>query len=116
MCSDGMFRSNMEAQKVAMIIAGDVSTIRSIGPQLDNWFELVPPYLLFVRPCATLTQLREVVKVMFPCLTSYVVDIFCSHLYYCFSTLNSCSSHLRCESGPGKFVYIEDHPIIIILG
>uniref|UniRef100_A0A158Q8C9 Nuclear pore complex protein Nup85 n=1 Tax=Elaeophora elaphi TaxID=1147741 RepID=A0A158Q8C9_9BILA len=62
MCTSGVFRTNAEAEKVAMIIAGDIPTITSVSAQLDNWFELVPPYLLFVRPCATLPQLRDAVK------------------------------------------------------
>ncbi|KAL3993689.1 Nup85 Nucleoporin family protein [Acanthocheilonema viteae] len=62
MCTSGLFRTNAEAEKVAMIIAGDISTITSVSVQLDNWFELVPPYLLFVQPGATLPQLRDVVK------------------------------------------------------
>lgn len=63
MCTSGLFRTNAEAEKVAMIIAGDIPTITSVSAQLDNWFELVPPYLLFVRPCATLPQLKDAVKV-----------------------------------------------------
>uniref|UniRef100_A0A1I7VEG4 Nuclear pore complex protein Nup85 n=2 Tax=Loa loa TaxID=7209 RepID=A0A1I7VEG4_LOALO len=62
MCTSGFFRTNADAEKVAMIVAGDISTITSVSAQLDNWFELVPPYLLFVRPCATLPQLKDVVK------------------------------------------------------
>lgn len=62
LCSSGIFQSNLEAQKVALIVAGDIPTIRSVALLLDNWFELVPPYLLFVRPRATLPQLRDAVK------------------------------------------------------
>lgn len=69
MCASGHFRTNAEAEKVAMIVAGDIPTITLVSAQLDNWFELVPPYLLFVRPCATLPQLRDVVKV-------YEIQIF----------------------------------------
>lgn len=63
MCTRGLFRTNAEAEKVAMIIAGDIPTITLVSAQLDNWFELVPPYLLFIRPCATLPQLKDAVKV-----------------------------------------------------
>ncbi|VDM07935.1 unnamed protein product [Wuchereria bancrofti] len=62
MCVRGLFRTNAEAEMVAMIIAGDIPTITSVSAQLDNWFELVPPYLLFIRPCATLPQLKDAVK------------------------------------------------------
>ncbi|VIO92891.1 Uncharacterized protein BM_BM5485 [Brugia malayi] len=62
MCTRGLFRTNAEAEKVAMIIAGDIPTITLVSAQLDNWFELVPPYLLFIRPCATLPQLKDAVK------------------------------------------------------
>ncbi|OZC07509.1 Nup85 Nucleoporin [Onchocerca flexuosa] len=62
MCTSGFFQSNTEAEKIAMIIAGDIPTIVSVSAQLDNWFELVPSYLLFVQPCATLSQLKDVVK------------------------------------------------------
>ncbi|KAM3720445.1 Nuclear pore complex protein [Dirofilaria immitis] len=62
MCINGVFETNAEAEKVAMIIAGDIPTITSVSAQLDNWFELVPSYLLFVQPCATLPQLKDVVK------------------------------------------------------
>ncbi|KAK6102858.1 Nup85 Nucleoporin family protein [Brugia pahangi] len=71
MCTRGLFRTNAEAEKVAMIIAGDIPTITMVSAQLDNWFELVPPYLLFIRPCATLPQLKDAVK---ECLKIFGID------------------------------------------
>lgn len=73
MCTSGIFQVNAEAEKVAMIIAGDIPTITSVSAQLDNWFELVPPYLLFVRPCATLSQLKDIVKVCEIQILSFLV-------------------------------------------
>ncbi|VDM97564.1 unnamed protein product [Thelazia callipaeda] len=61
-CVNGVFETNPEAEKVALLIAGDIPTIMQIAPELDNWFELVPAYLLFVHPRATLLQIKEAVE------------------------------------------------------
>ncbi|VDN42064.1 unnamed protein product [Gongylonema pulchrum] len=65
MCRSGTFQSSEEAQNVALIIAGDVEAIKSAAANLENWFELVPPYLFFAQPRATLPQLRDIVKVSY---------------------------------------------------
>lgn len=63
LCASGAFRSNADAERIAMLVAGDEVTMKRAALLLRQWYELVPPYLLFLKPCTTFSQLNDVVKV-----------------------------------------------------
>lgn len=57
------FESNRDAEMIALLLSGDQETLLSLSHLVDNWFELVPAYALFIRPYAALSDLHEIAKV-----------------------------------------------------
>ncbi|VDM42234.1 unnamed protein product [Toxocara canis] len=62
LCDSGRLWGKGEAEKIALIVSGDPSALKRISGLLDSWFELMPAYLMFLRPCATLSDLHEIVQ------------------------------------------------------
>ncbi|VDN60106.1 unnamed protein product [Dracunculus medinensis] len=62
LCMEKYFESNRDAEMIALLLSGDQETLLSLSHLVDNWFELVPAYALFIRPYAALSDLHEIAK------------------------------------------------------
>lgn len=65
LCDSGRLWGKGEAEKIALVVSGDSTALKRISGLVDSWFELMPAYLLFLRPRAAPSDLHEIVQVMF---------------------------------------------------
>uniref|UniRef100_A0A914ZTA6 Nuclear pore complex protein Nup85 n=1 Tax=Parascaris univalens TaxID=6257 RepID=A0A914ZTA6_PARUN len=62
LCDSGRLWGKGEAEKIARVVSGDSTALKRISCLVDSWFELMPAYLLFLRPRAAPSDLHEIVQ------------------------------------------------------